>query len=164
MRPIRGIFREHPQDERLELGRRLRAQVTEPRRLLEQDLGEHRHDMLSHERRPPRQALEEDAAEREDVGPRVEVPRTSRLLRGHVRRGSERNPRARDGRCALRSPRQAKVQNLDLIEPALDQEQVAGFEVAVNDAAPVRDTEGIRDRRDEPDALGDREPLAGETC
>ena len=61
--------------------------------------------------RPPGQALEEDAAEREDVGARVEVAIAARLLRRHVARRAERGAGHRRGsqchsraRCRSRGP------------------------------------------------------------
>ena len=49
-RPHRRILREHPPDQRVERGRRVGPQIAHPRAVGEQDLREHRHQVIGRER------------------------------------------------------------------------------------------------------------------
>jgi hypothetical protein len=95
----------------------------------------------------------EHDAEREHVGPLV-LRRAAPLLRRHVRGG------AAVDLAAAERVRQAEVEHL---HPAVRaEEHVAGLEIAVCDAGPVRVGEGAGDLDGDADALGGGEPLAPE--
>ena len=99
---------------------------------------------------PPPQENVENRAESEDVGSRVERRHVAALLLGrHVPRSAENGARRLGG--SAQSLRQPPVHHEDLSERA--DHDVLGLEVAMQDAAVVRE----RDRLD--DALKDAEPL-----
>jgi hypothetical protein len=89
VRACAGIFRHHAPDQRIELRRYVRNDVGQRRRLLEQDLVQHREDLRAFERESPGHALERDATEPEQIGARVDFALSARLLRRHVRRRAE---------------------------------------------------------------------------
>ena len=126
-----------------------------PAGLRRQD-GRHRvGDRLASERSPPREALVEDAAEGEDVGPFVDRL-AARLLRRHVRRGPEDDARLRAARrerrglrdlrrrgVALEGLGEAEVEQLDL--SFRGDHDVRGLQVPVDDPPLVRRFKGFGD-------------------
>jgi hypothetical protein len=125
-----------------------RARVGQRARVLAQDRGHRLGGGLALERSPPRQHLVHDAAQREDVRPRVgHVP--AHLLGRHVAHRPEHGARVRGPRERRRArvrpgarrrrallPGEAEVE--DLHPPVVRQEQVLGLEVAVDDPLVVR--------------------------
>ncbi len=110
---------------------------------------EDRHRAVPAERRLTRQALEEDAAERVDVGAEVERPSLD-LLRGDVV-GSPGEMadlrRSSVGSDVLREPEVAQI--AVLAASFAGDEDVAGLDVAVDQTPLVRRIQGIRDLLDE---------------
>jgi len=112
-----AILREHARDEIVEGRGEIGAHLAEPPRLLEQDLREHGHHAFADEGGSPAQALEEHAAEREDIDARVDRPLAARLLGGHV--GGSADEGAGLGQASLsgltigarQAPRQAEVRH-----------------------------------------------------
>ena len=100
----------------------------------------------------PREHLEEDHAQRIDVGAVVDVGPTLALLGRHVVGRSHDGAGARLVRrevVGVRQLGQAEVQHLDevLDAVALDEEDVLWLEIAVDDAVAVGGVEGVRDLR-----------------
>ena len=101
-------------------------------------------DRLALERPPPEQALERDHAQRPDVGAEVDGLHALRLLGAHVVRRAEQRagPRLGDRRHAEaddRRLRDAEVEHLgQLFLLVLDEEDVVGLQIAVDDADLVR--------------------------
>ena len=118
------------------------------------DLGDDVGRCLSIERRPARQHLVEHAAERPDIGPRVDLF-ASRLLGRHVRDGPENDPRRRSAgdRRQQRRPAvggrrgerlgQAKVE--DLHRSVRRQLDIGRFQIAVYDSTFVGGGKPFRD-------------------
>ncbi len=92
--------------------------------------------MSAAEGRLAREALEQHAAEREDVGARVDVLPAPGLLWRHVRGGPDEGACPREPR-GLGEPGDAEVEQLHARGVAVHQEQVARLEIAVDDAARV---------------------------
>jgi len=132
------VLREHLRDERREpLRDRLGRDARERGRWLAEVRPDDA-DRVAHERGPAGEELEEDAAERVDVG-RWACLRV-RLLGRDVGRRSEHRARARQ-RALARDPREAEVEQLHA--PVAREEHVARLDVPVNDAERM----GVRERR-----------------
>jgi hypothetical protein len=102
-----------------------------------------------------------DAAEREQVGARVEVSVAAALLRRHVRgRSSPGGARRLRGRVQLGD---AEIEQLHPGDVARREEEVRGLEIAVDDAARVHRREGGRDAGADAHGLGDAHRPAHET-
>ncbi len=110
------------------------------------ELVEDRGDVRPREGLLPREHLEGDDAEREDVAPAVELL-PHRLLGGHVGRGAEQRPGVRD--LGVGELGDAEVGDLDLVR--LVDDEVGGLDVPVDDPARVGVVEGRRDLAHEAD-------------
>ena len=77
---VRGILRHHARDEGVELGVDVFSLVAHVRSVLEEDLRQHRDEVLTAEWGVPGEARVEYTPEREEVGPAVDQRRRSRLL------------------------------------------------------------------------------------
>ncbi len=114
----------------------------------------------------PREALEEDDAERVDVGAPVHVVLGADLLRGHVVGGADRVAGARQAVRGALVPREPEVR--DARPPALPalvgagEDQVRGLEVAVDDARAVRGVHGVGDLAQELRRVPRREPAVAQ--
>src|SRR5262249_47503092 len=73
--PIARIAGEHAREQLVERGRHFLPKVADTWRRFEEHLGENRDLVIAGERGQAGEALEEDGAEREDVGARVELLR-----------------------------------------------------------------------------------------
>ena len=140
-----GILRHHAVHEDVERLRDVANQLPDPRRLFEEDLGEHRHHVRTAEEATPGDALEKDAPEGEDVDARRDHAVAARLLRGHEAGRADEDARESERAGGDRGARDAQVDHLDVVDPAAGQKQVRGFEVAVHDAAPVEVRERVGD-------------------
>ena len=129
----------------------LRPEIAHPRRLLEEDLRQHGHEVLAGEGRRARERLEEHAAEREHVQSRADLLRAPRLLGRHVAERAEDRPRLRGDH--LVEAGDAEVEELDLLHAAADEEEVRRLEIAVDDAARVHHAERLRHPAGERDGL-----------
>ena len=98
----------------------------------------------------PGQHLEHHDAERPDVAARVGLF-AARLLRRHVGDGADRRSRNRQLQ-RVGELRQAEVENLHAV---VGDDQVAGLDVAMDDALRVRFGEPLGDLRGDLDRLGD---------
>ena len=130
------------------------------------DVGPHALEVVAaDERHRAGQRVEEDAAERVDVGARVEVA-DLRLLGRHVVDRAERHARAgqrgvRGLGPLLQMPK--SVRNACSTPSRDGDEDVRGLHVAVDEAARVRGVERARDLREQRDgALRLEPPLAGD--
>jgi hypothetical protein len=118
--------------------------------------------MLGGKRRGARDALIEEAAEREHVGARIDVALAARLLGRHEAWCADQAARAR-GAGLLDRSRDSEVEDLHARQLTADEEQVRGFDVAVNDCSLVRARKCFGDVLDEDDRLADLETAARET-
>jgi hypothetical protein len=119
--------------------------------------------MGSLEGRFSRQTLEEDATEGKHVRSRPDVAFAARLLGGHVTRCAEQHVRrGQSAERALRVPRDAEIEDLDSVGIFTDEENIRGLDVAMNDAARMRRTQGLGDEPYEREAVGHREPASSE--
>ncbi len=157
LRAIFGAMAQQPVDERVELGGRIRAAIEEPRGLVEEDLGQQRQHLIGLEDLRPRQAPEDHAAEREYVGARVDRLIAPRLLGRHV-------PQCPQDRARLRhlgeieGAREAEIDDFSPLDLPVDEEDVAGLDVAVHDAARVDRPERLGDADPQRDGLGRGQP------
>jgi hypothetical protein len=168
----------HARERRLE-----RARIGEPicrfaREAAQHDVGEHigdapyvarigrrfaqagerdRERIVTGERPAPRQELEQDRAERVDVGRGRDLAALD-LLGRHVRRRAD-EPVAGDS-GALAEARDPEVGDRDT--PGLADEDVVGLEVAVQHAAGVRRRHARGDRAHDPQRLGERRRSVGD--
>jgi hypothetical protein len=157
--PERGISCQHLRDERVEVFRHVRHERADPRDLAEQELAEHGHGAVALERRGAGQIVEEHAAEREHVGARIDQAVVARLLGRHVAGGAEQRAGPGELGAAL-ALGDAEVEDLDLIDVAAGEEQVAGLEIAVDDAAGMRHGERFGDTGSELDGVARGEARA----
>ncbi len=148
-RPLLGRLGQHTGHEAIERLGRAGLERAQPRRLLDDDLGEESLELVSLERPLAGDTLEDQAPEREDVRARVDRVLSGGLLGRHVRRGPDEQPGRGQREIGLDEPRDAKVEQGELLQLARTQEDVAGLQITVNDAALVCDGEGGGD------ALGD---------
>ena len=133
------------------------------RRLRDRDRAKDLDDGAARERGLARQHLEEDRADREQVGGGAEdlaLP----LLGRHVAWGPHERPRLRQrdlGSELLRHrPREPEIQQLHAVRREKD---VRGLQVAVDDAPRVQGLQRRQHPQRDPERLSDRNALAGET-
>ncbi len=111
-------------------------------RLLRQVLDEDLAVALADERHAAGEHLVEADAERVDVGAVIDVRAAFALLGRHIGRRAKHDAGARAMRalCVAGQLRDAEVEQLDevALATARDQDDVVGFEIAVDDAALVR--------------------------
>jgi hypothetical protein len=105
---------------------------------------------LSHVRRLPGQAVEEDTAERVDVDPAVERPALD-LLGSAVVDGAEKEARLRE-LSRGRPLGEAEVAQVRMVV-RLGEEDIRGLNVAVDESRPVRSVESAADLLREPQRL-----------
>lgn len=159
-----SILGEHSRHQLVERSGHLGAELAHVRRLVDQDLGQDRGGMTPGERLLSGEALEEDTAEREHVRPRVDVALSARVLGGHVAQRAHAEARDGDVMGVRPAAGDAEVQDLGARRLAADQEQVAGFDVAVDDASLVRRRQTVSHPAGEGHSLGQRERLASEAA
>ena len=93
--------------------------------------------MRAIEEPPPGEALEEHAAEREDVHRRRDLAVAARLLGRDVPGGADERPREREDLLGDARARDAEIDELDVLDPSAGQEQVARLQIAVNEASTM---------------------------
>ena len=118
--------------------------------------------MLGNESGPPGQALEQDAAERKDVGAAVDGMLVVHLLGRQVARRPEHDARGGRGRGGLHEPSCAEVEHLDPRRIAGNEKEIARLHVAVHHAASMGDRQRPGDGPGEPQGLRDRQRPQGE--
>ena len=127
---------------------------------------------FARERSPADGQLVEDSAERKDVGARVDVA-TLDLFRCHVGKRADEQPRMRHrrgrGRLArrdthrVRRGRQFRETEVEHFHAGRREHDVAGFQVAVDDAGPMGGGQRVRQLRSDREdlAVGERAHGAG---
>ena len=156
------MLRQHPGNERRELGRQVRREVLRVRRRLVQVCGDDIPHALEDKRPSATGDLEQDAAERVDIRSRVGDARAAALLGRHVVRCPHDQARAR--RLDAGEPRftgelgDPEVEDLHALAAGHlrigDEEQVGGLEIAMRDAGGMRCLQDIRDLAPDPAARG----------
>ena len=148
--------------------RDVRRDAAELRRGLRRHARADRHRVVGRVHGAPREHTEARRAEREQIGPRVDLDDApGRLLRRHVRRRPDREPDDRLVRCLLREAREAEVEDLDprrRVRASPDRARGTGSPASDRDArrppcARRRARRGPRADRQEL-ALGDRRALS----
>ncbi len=149
-RALARVLGEHPVEERLELARHVRAELSYLRRSFEDDLGEDGELVGAGERWMPREAAVEDRAQSVDVGAWVHRI-TADLLGRHIGRSTDQRAGERQVLVGDRLG-DPEVDELERVELAIDEKEICRLEVAVDDAASVRGVErgggGARDGED----------------
>ena len=130
-------------------------------------LRDHLHHVVGDERRPIRDQLERDRAERVDVSAVIDLVALRLLRRQVLRRADDRAGggvldallRALVGLAELGD---AEVEELDerLLAANVDEKHVIGLEIAMNDPDLVRGEQCTRERAEQLADLGDRDPFA----
>ena len=145
----RRVLREGPREDGAELARDRRVVGLRRGEVLVDDLVRDRREVVADEGLPLREELVEHDAEREEIAPPVHLL-ARHLLRRHVVRRPEELAGLREARGL--DLRDAEVR--DLHGPVGRDDDVRGLDVAVDDPAPVRVIEGVRDgHRDLRDAV-----------
>jgi hypothetical protein len=154
-RPVLRRARQHARDQLVErLGDR-RPELAQPRQLLRRAVEQHAQGVGAAERRAPRDAAVQHAAEREDVGPAVEVGHVVDLLGRDVARRAEHRAGHRELGIGERAARHPEVDQEDLVDRAIAEEQVARLDVAVHHAAAMDRAERRRHAPADRDRLGE---------
>ena len=135
-----GLLRHRLADDRLEVARDRRVELPRRWRLDVSDLAEQLLPIGAVEGRPRREQLVEGRPQRVDVGPRVEDPPAGRLFGTHVAQGAEQVAAEREVAGTLEAG-QAEVGDPEMAA-AVDQ-QVAGLDVTMQDAQPMRVLQGL---------------------
>ena len=156
-----AFAREQSRDERLHFGGNARSDRSHARVLLEDDSREHGELVVCLESAPPRQTLEENAAEREHVRAPVHEPRMRILLRRHVVGRPDAQPRRRE-RATRDEARDSEVDDLRGPNVVRRHHDVGGLQVTVDDAAGVDVLEHVHDDEREGQALLQREASPAE--
>ena len=142
-RPFVGVLAHHARGEE----RERRVARRRDRRLVEQHLPDDDGRVDPVVRALAREALVEDAPEREHVRPRVGVRGRAQPLRAHVRDRAEHHPDARERRARTHRAREPQIQHDRVVEAPAPQDHVAGLEIAVEQAAAVDRADAFRERR-----------------
>ena len=157
VRPVVGRLREHARNQLIELVRDRRPEVAEARQLVRSPVEQQAERVGPAERRSPREAPVQHAAEREDVRAAVQVRHVVDLLGGDVARRAQHRARHRELWVGDRPARHPEVDQRDLVDRAATQEQVARLDIAMHDAAPVDGGQRRRHAPAEGQALGERD-------
>ncbi len=138
---LRRRLVEAPCDERVERLGNVGAKRAKRWRRIDHDARERRCGVLPMERRSARKKLEDDRAQRPNVGARIDPTRVAYLLRGHVGWRTEHLSGRRNaliGRVGRLGD--AEVEHLHERRPVrpMREKEVRGLEVAVDDAETMR--------------------------
>lgn len=139
-RPGGAVFGEQIGDQGIELGAGTVQQLAQLGCRLPEDFRQHRHRVGALEARPAGQAFEKHTAEGKKVGPAVDVGFAARLFGGHI--GGCAEQFAGEGEEGAVAAGDAEVDQAALGRIAADEENIAGFDVAVHDAEAVQVAEG----------------------
>jgi hypothetical protein len=152
-RALRGVLLQQAQDQGFEAGRAVRPVPGRRDRRRVQVLADDRHRLVAHERRPAADHLVQHGAEAVEVRLGRDLA-AHRLLRRHVVHGADHHPRLRQPRT-VHGDREAEV--ADHRPAVLGEPDVAGLEVAVDDALRVREFQTQASLRCDLHRLLDRE-------
>ena len=152
LEPVVRVLAQGRVDDRLNSFRGVGAQGPEAGRVVHEVVREHGADVRVREGRLPRHRLEQDAAERVDVRPPVDVRLAARLLRAHVGRRPQREAGA--GQRLLRSGGEVGDPEVRDQRVPLAEQDVARLHVAVDDAVPVRKPERVGHLPHDPHGVG----------
>ena len=150
-----------------QMRRQVRAQLRNRRGLVAQDRGDHVHRARAVERTFAGQHLIEHDAEREDVGPRVDLP-AARLLGRHVGHRAEdlalpgqldaaRRRHVGDVRVGVRRVELGETEVEHLDSSLARDHDVGRLQVPVHDAALVGRGQGVGERNGDLEETGERE-------
>ena len=140
LEPLLRVSLQRAHDDARQLARQLGAKFRWPRNGIGDDFRDDR-SRCSNERRPSRQKLEEDAAERPDVASRVGRTGGAQLLGGGVVRGPEVFVGRRQALVFAFALRNAEIEHFDDAPLAIAHsadEEVRRFEIAMNDPECMR--------------------------
>lgn len=108
--------------------------------------------MLAPERGDAGRRAVEHAAEREEIGPCVDRLAAARLLGREVARRAQELTRAGEAgrrllhaRVAGEHPRDAEVEDANVLDPSLDQEEVRRLQIAMDQVRRMRRLEPLTD-------------------
>ena len=134
-------------DDLVQFRRYVRAERTDPRRVFGEPFRDENFPARPNERRLADEHLVEDTAQAVDVGPGVELGRPDRLLRTHVRGSTEGDAAVGDCLPHLTAGGVDRAGDAEVRYDgvAVHEQDVTGLDVAVYDAAPVRQVERPRD-------------------
>ena len=143
--PVLAILRHRPREDVVERLREARPTLARARSVLLEVRVDHGDVGATLERQRSGQRLEEQAAERIDVGPAVDLVAANLLGRDVV----DRSHQLPVGRAAVRDAlREPEVRQVGVLAAALEVEKdVRGLHVAVDEALCVRGVQGIGDLR-----------------
>ncbi len=140
------------------------APIAQKRRWLEQHFGEDLNQSIAVKWRLTHHAFEKKHAEREHIDARIEVTAASRLFGSHVARRSEHLSRSRQALDVFSSPSDSEIHDGRLQELTAHQNQIAGLDVAMNDAASVNRPQRFGDPLPERQRLLDRKRPTLQAC
>ena len=155
-----GIFLQALGDQGLQVLGEVGDDLAERLRLLQDELEEDTGEVQILERRDARQELVEDDAQTVDIRPPVEGLPLG-LLGREVGRGAADHPGPRQpGLPLFHSEAEVDDEGMELARFVPGQEDVGGFQVAVDEAGPVGGVDRSRDVADEPQLDRERQRLA----
>jgi hypothetical protein len=136
--PLAAVLLEHALDGLLQRRGQAGAHRGQPGRGADADLGHDLHGGLAGEAGLTGQRLEQHRAQREDVDATVDVAITARLLGRGVHGRADRGADLGEALGVQHPAGDAEVEDAGVVQPPVDQEDVAGLDVAVDDVALVR--------------------------
>ena len=160
LRTLRAIFGEQARHEPVEGRAEIWTQLADPGWLFAQHFRQHGDVVGGDEGRATGQTLEKHTAEREDVGASVDVVSPHRLFGRHVADRAEQAPGARQSLWSSYAAHEPEIDDFGRAWIAVDQEQVARLDVAVDDAVGMGGRESLTDAAQEGQRLVDRQPTA----
>ena len=156
---IFAIGREATRDHRIELGRDAEPEAGQRLAVVAEDLGDDLRHRVAVEWARVADELVEDDAHRPDVGALVDVLGVGELLGRHVERRAHGRGRLGERDAIVFELGDAEIEDLDhdAAIGLVREEQVAGLQVAVNDALGVRFGQGFQRFDDVVDGFGHRQ-------
>ena len=131
--PALGMLGQHARYQVADRSRHLGHQVRQMRRILEHELGQQHARLVTAEGGLARQALVGYAAEREDIRAPVDhagaVDRLGRQVAGRTHQIA----RAGQAPARVHQASNAEVEQLELVDPTIDEKEIMRLDVAVND-------------------------------
>jgi hypothetical protein len=140
--PVSRSLAHRSREQGVQIRRRIDDRVAQPGRVLQSDLGDHRDHVLAVIGALPREELEQQHAQREDVGRRRHRGRTEDLLGGHEMRRPDHHASLGE-LVGCEQVRDAEVdqRHVQGTGRRAAQHQVGGLHVAMNDTDRVQGSE-----------------------